>query len=118
MPEWVQRNIREILLFSLGAGSFVHEFLGAGERPFIVAASLALMGLPFFLASDKLVSRKSDERKAKDRVDLEATSLDDWRTRHGGHGNGEKNGRLSVDEGREQRIKLLNEELQRIEEAK
>jgi hypothetical protein len=37
-------------MFILGAGAFLHEVLTQGtERPFILSASLALMGLPFVL---------------------------------------------------------------------
>lgn len=37
-------------MFVLGAGGFVHELFTTGiERPFILTASLALMGLPFVL---------------------------------------------------------------------
>jgi hypothetical protein len=50
------RVLREISTFLLGAFGFVHELLLAHtERPFIISASLALMGLPFVIrGEDKL----------------------------------------------------------------
>ena len=44
-------------MFVLGATGFLHELFSHGsERPFILALSGALMGLPFVLAADRLVS--------------------------------------------------------------
>ena len=41
---------RDTLLFVLGAGGFLHELLlSSRDRPTIIAASLAMMGLPFVL---------------------------------------------------------------------
>jgi hypothetical protein len=40
-------------MFGLGAFGFLHELiLGGAERPFLLALSGALMGLPFVLAAD------------------------------------------------------------------
>lgn len=40
-------------MFVLGASGFLHELIrGGAERPFILALSGALMGLPFVLAAD------------------------------------------------------------------
>lgn len=52
------RILREIATFALGAVGFLHELVIVGqERPIIIYASLALMGLPFFLrGEDKLRS--------------------------------------------------------------
>lgn len=49
----------------LGAFGFIHELLLAhGERPFIISASLALMGLPFVIrGEDKL--KEADEGEDK-----------------------------------------------------
>lgn len=46
---------REILLFMLGAAAFLHEVFAVGltERPFLLATSAALMGLPFVLNADR-----------------------------------------------------------------
>lgn len=39
---------RDLLMFWLGAGGFVHEVLLAHQdRPYIIAGCFALMGLPF-----------------------------------------------------------------------
>ena len=41
-------------MFVLGAFGFIHEILTVGiERPFILTACLALMGLPVILASSR-----------------------------------------------------------------
>lgn len=40
-------------MFVLGATGFLHELIrGGAERPFVLALSGALMGLPFVLAAD------------------------------------------------------------------
>ena len=46
--------IRDATMFVLGAGGFLHELLTVGiERPFILTACLALMGLPFVLGNGR-----------------------------------------------------------------
>lgn len=55
--------MREFLLFSLGAAGFVHEVFfaqGPTERPFLVAASLALMGLPFVMNADRALRKNGN----------------------------------------------------------
>jgi hypothetical protein len=48
------RNLRDIALFVLGAGGFIHEVLSAGsERITVLFACLALMGVPTILRSDE-----------------------------------------------------------------
>lgn len=45
---------RSTAMFALGATGFLHELiLGGAERPFLLALSGALMGLPFVLAADQ-----------------------------------------------------------------
>lgn len=47
------RAVRDLALFMLGAGGFAHEVLSKGaERPTILFACLALMGVPIFLKKD------------------------------------------------------------------
>jgi hypothetical protein len=47
-------QLRDLATFLLGAAGFLHElFLTQGERPFLLTASLALMGFPFVLGVDK-----------------------------------------------------------------
>jgi hypothetical protein len=54
-------------MFGLGAFGFLHELiLGGAERPFLLALSGALMGLPFVLAADGKV-RGPDEPQEEDR---------------------------------------------------
>lgn len=58
---------RSTIMFALGATGFLHELLrGGAERPFLLALSGALMGLPFVLAADGRLRRmdagEEDER--------------------------------------------------------
>jgi hypothetical protein len=47
------RALRDLTTFLLGAAGFVHEvLLVQTERPFLLTASLALMGFPFVLGAD------------------------------------------------------------------
>jgi hypothetical protein len=47
-------------MFALGATGFIHELVRDGaERPFLLALSGALMGLPFVLAADNSMARRS-----------------------------------------------------------
>jgi hypothetical protein len=55
---------RKVVMFLLGAGGFVHEILVAQqERPVIIAACCALMGLPFVLKGEEVLR---DERTRGD----------------------------------------------------
>jgi hypothetical protein len=48
-----RRLTRDGLLFTLGAGGFLHEvIITEGERPTLLLFCLALMGLPVFLRAD------------------------------------------------------------------
>lgn len=48
----------EKIAFTLGAIAFLHEVLiAATERPYIITASLALMGYPFVKRADELLRR-------------------------------------------------------------
>lgn len=50
------------MTFLLGAGGFLHELLLThGERPFLLTASLALMGFPFVLGVESRV--KNGEKR-------------------------------------------------------
>jgi hypothetical protein len=52
------------LMFTLGAIGFIHELLQTGpERPFILALSGSLMGLPFVLAGESawVIKRKNGQ---------------------------------------------------------
>lgn len=55
-------QIRNVSTFFLGAAGFVHELLFvATERPFVLTASLALMGFPFVLGAEAKIRRKDEE---------------------------------------------------------
>ena len=55
----IRKNIRVIFLFGLGAGGFIHEVLiTETERPFVLTASLTLMGLELVLRADEKLRRK------------------------------------------------------------
>jgi hypothetical protein len=56
------RALREATLFMVGAGAFLNEvFSREVERPFIIAACLALMGLPFVLRGEEQIQRAKGE---------------------------------------------------------
>lgn len=62
-PKWDRRRIsRDSLLALLGAGAFIHELVMAGQRPYLIAAALALMGFPAFIRLDekRTQSQKDD----------------------------------------------------------
>jgi hypothetical protein len=47
-------KVRDAAMFAIGASGFAHEVIvTAGERPMLLAACLALMGLPIFLKGDE-----------------------------------------------------------------
>jgi hypothetical protein len=48
------KQARDLAMFVLGGGGFVHELLiTQAERPTLLLACLALMGLPIFLRKDE-----------------------------------------------------------------
>lgn len=48
------KRLRDAAMFALGAGGVVHEVVVTkGERPTLLLACLALMGLPVFLRKDE-----------------------------------------------------------------
>lgn len=56
---WILEKItRDRIFVALGATGFLHELLieGPTERPFILTASLALMGLPLVLKADAKIN--------------------------------------------------------------
>jgi hypothetical protein len=60
---------RSTIMFALGATGFLHELIrGGAERPFLLALSGALMGLPFVLAADGKITRgRSEDREEEER---------------------------------------------------
>jgi len=56
------RLTRDSVLFTLGAGGFIHEvfFGGSMERPFLLALCGALMGLPLVLRAEEQARRNGD----------------------------------------------------------
>lgn len=54
-------------MFVLGASGFIHELIrGGAERPFLLALSGALMGLPFVLAADQRFGTKGSEKEERE----------------------------------------------------
>lgn len=48
------KNVRDISMFTTGLGGFAHEVIAKGpERPTLLLACLALMGVPFMIRKDK-----------------------------------------------------------------
>lgn len=59
---------RSTLMFVLGATGFLHELIvGGAERPFLLALSGALMGLPFVLAADSRLRQGKEEEEGEER---------------------------------------------------
>jgi hypothetical protein len=55
-------------MFLLGGGGFTHELFREGaERPFLLALSGALMGLPFVLSADQKFIQKERESEEEGR---------------------------------------------------
>lgn len=53
MTLWPKRStLAWIVNETLGVIIVIHELMGDGERPFLLALAGALMGLPFVLAAD------------------------------------------------------------------
>jgi len=49
-----QRQVRDAIAYILGAIGFLHELIIAhGDRPFLLTASLALMGFPLVFSGEK-----------------------------------------------------------------
>jgi len=69
------RVVREVIMFTVGALAFLNEvFIGGQERPFIIAACLALMGLPFVLRGEetiRAVQQHQEEEQVSQKKDIE-----------------------------------------------
>jgi hypothetical protein len=60
--KWNWKVVRDPAFFLLGAGTFIHEVtIQSSERPTILAASLALMGVPVFLRKDEAAAQAAKE---------------------------------------------------------
>lgn len=58
---------RRLVMFLLGAAGFIHEVLWAQqERPVIIAACCALMGLPFVLRGEDALREERTRRQDED----------------------------------------------------
>jgi hypothetical protein len=62
---WIRDYINKDRIFvALGATGFLHELLVAGtERPFILTASLALMGFPLVLKGEQKMKGSNGDTK-------------------------------------------------------
>lgn len=62
--QWSSKIARDLTMFLAGLAGFVHEVaVTDGERPTLLLACLALMGVPFFLNRDERDSREPTEEK-------------------------------------------------------
>jgi hypothetical protein len=61
--------MREALAFAIGAIGFLHELILAhADRPFLLTASLALMGVPLvFRGDEKLRDALGGQNKSEDK---------------------------------------------------
>lgn len=66
---YIFRNLRNALLFGLGALGFIHELFtpiaGATERPTLLIVSATMMGLPLFLRAEEKI-RRSEKNEDED----------------------------------------------------
>lgn len=69
----LSRQTKEALAYVLGASGFLHELiLYQGERPFLLTASLALMGFPLvFKAEEKRKNGKANGENSPENKDSE-----------------------------------------------
>ncbi len=51
--KWKTKTARDLTMFLAGLGGFGHEVAARGERPTLLLACLALMGVPFLLRKDE-----------------------------------------------------------------
>jgi hypothetical protein len=57
---WMSREDREAAAYILGGAGFIHElFIAQAERPFLLTASLALMGFPLVLKGEQKLLEKN-----------------------------------------------------------
>lgn len=66
-PAWLSQNWQQAGTFAMGAFAFVHEVIFVPpptERPFLIAAAMALMGLPFLFAGENMVGRRNGGEKS------------------------------------------------------
>lgn len=62
MTNYFSREFRESLAYAFGAVGFLHElFLAHAERPFLLTASLALMGFPLVFKGDEKLKAKFNQ---------------------------------------------------------
>lgn len=55
------REDREAIAYILGGAGFIHElFIAQGDRPFLLTASLALMGFPLVLKGEEKLRKRDD----------------------------------------------------------
>lgn len=56
---WMTREDREAVAYILGGVGFAHElFIAQAERPFLLTASLALMGFPLVLKGEEKLRKR------------------------------------------------------------
>lgn len=62
----IHRQTKEFLAFILGGIGFAHElFLYQGERPFLLTASLALMGFPLVFRAEEKIKKNGNDDSGK-----------------------------------------------------
>lgn len=60
--QWSSKIARNLTMFVAGLSGFVHEVVVTdGERPTLLLACLALMGVPFFLSRDEQRASKQED---------------------------------------------------------
>lgn len=66
MVNFFSRELREALAYAIGAVGFLHElFLAHAERPFLLTASLALMGFPLVFKGDEKLKEKLNQSEGE-----------------------------------------------------
>lgn len=67
----IRRQARDAMAYILGAMGFLHELLlQHADRPFLLTASLALMGFPLVFSGEEKL-RKSGKLPSSDKEDRE-----------------------------------------------
>ena len=67
----LKRELRDAITYILGGVGFLHELIIANaERPFILTASLALLGFPLVLKGEEKIFKSNQNKNTQSKDDV------------------------------------------------